>query len=68
MVVAMGGALFRLSRDQFVPYPFKDDKKPPFYWIRNLFTAPEYRTVTIAKLATDDVTKDITISDLICLL
>ncbi len=39
MIVAVGGALYRVSRDQFLPFSFKDGQSPQFNWIRNLLMA-----------------------------
>jgi ligand-binding sensor domain-containing protein/signal transduction histidine kinase len=38
VIVSASTNLFRVSRDQFVPYVFKDGQAPPFGWIYNLFT------------------------------
>ena len=36
VIAAFGGELFRINRDQMIPYRFKQDPPPPFYWIRDL--------------------------------
>jgi signal transduction histidine kinase/streptogramin lyase len=36
VVVSVVSNLFRVSRDQFVPYPFKNGQVPPSGWIYNL--------------------------------
>ena len=36
VIVSVVSNLFRVSRDQFVPYSFKDGRVPPFVWIYNL--------------------------------
>jgi PAS domain S-box-containing protein len=41
VVVSVGGNLFRVSRDQFVPYAYEGTNTPPLYWIRNLFSCPD---------------------------
>ena len=38
VIVSVSTNLFRVSRDQFVPYAFKDGQTPPFSWICNLAT------------------------------
>ena len=38
VIVSVVSNLFRVSRDQFVPYAFKDGQVPPFAWIYNLVT------------------------------
>ena len=38
VVVSVTSNLFRVSRDQFVLYAFKDGQVPPFAWIGNLVT------------------------------
>jgi ligand-binding sensor domain-containing protein/signal transduction histidine kinase len=38
VVVSVVNNLFRVNRSQFVPYPFKDGRTPPFGWIYNLIT------------------------------
>ncbi len=54
-----------LKNDSITNIPAPDDKALHDYYQQNLqpFTAPEYRAITIAKLSTDDVAKDIAISD-----
>ena len=54
-----------LRNDSVKDIPAPDDAAlQEFHKQHNdFFTAPEYRSITIAKLATDDVTKDITVSD-----
>jgi PAS domain S-box-containing protein len=47
VVVSVGGELFRVSRNQFVPYTFKEGSAPQFYWIRNLSTCRD-RTILVA--------------------
>jgi PAS domain S-box-containing protein len=36
VVVSVGGNLFRVSRTEFVPYPYRDNAVPDLYWVRNL--------------------------------
>ena len=38
VIVSVSTNLFRVSRDQFVPYVFKNGQTPPFSWIGNLAT------------------------------
>jgi ligand-binding sensor domain-containing protein/signal transduction histidine kinase len=38
VVVSVVSNLFRVSRNQFVPYSFQDGQAPPFNWIYNLVT------------------------------
>jgi ligand-binding sensor domain-containing protein/signal transduction histidine kinase len=38
VIVSVVSNLFRVSRNQFVPYLFKDGQAPPFVWIYNLVT------------------------------
>jgi len=38
VVVSVVSNLFRVSRNEFVPYAFKDGQAPPFDWIFNLVT------------------------------
>jgi signal transduction histidine kinase/ligand-binding sensor domain-containing protein len=38
VVVSVGGDLFRVDRNRFAPYPFKNGQAPPCYWIFNLTT------------------------------
>ena len=38
VIVSAATNLFRVSRDQFVPYSFKGGQTPPFSWIGNLVT------------------------------
>jgi peptidyl-prolyl cis-trans isomerase D len=54
-----------LKNSSITDVPAPDDKALQDYYQAHLqaFTAPEYRTITIARLSTDDVAKDITISD-----
>ena len=49
----------------FTDIPAPDDKTLNDFYQKNAaqFTAPEYRTLTIASLSTDDVAKDIQVSD-----
>lgn len=39
VVASLGGELFRVSRDQFVPYSFKNGQTPQLYWVRDLVVA-----------------------------
>ena len=41
VIVSVAGNLFRVSRNQFVPYAFKDGRVPPFSWVHNLATGRE---------------------------
>jgi peptidyl-prolyl cis-trans isomerase D len=54
-----------LQNDSMTGIPAPDDKTLNEFYKQHgdFFTAPEYRTITIAKLSTDDVTKDIVIGD-----
>ena len=38
VVVAVGGDLFRVGRDYFVPYPFPNGHKPSLKWVVNMIT------------------------------
>jgi ligand-binding sensor domain-containing protein/signal transduction histidine kinase len=38
VVVSVVSNLFRVSRNQFTPYSFKDGQAPPFVWIYNMVT------------------------------
>ena len=57
--------ILTLKNDSVTGIPTPDDKILKDYYEKNAknFSAPEYRSVTIAKLSTDDVAKDISISD-----
>ena len=41
VVVSVVSNLFRVNRNQFVPYPFKNGQPPPCGWIYNLITGRE---------------------------
>ena len=38
VVVSVGGDLYRVGTNYFVPYPFDDGQKPPLYWVLNMIT------------------------------
>jgi peptidyl-prolyl cis-trans isomerase D len=54
-----------LKNESIVGIPEPEEKTLREFYEKNskLFTAPEYRAITIARLSTDDIMKDVTISD-----
>jgi len=54
-----------VKNDSFGNVPVPDDKALQDFYRQNAekFTLPEYRAITIARLSTDDIAKDIAISD-----
>lgn len=54
-----------VNNESITSIPLADDKTLQDYFAQNPkpFTAPEYRALTIARLSTDDIAKDITITD-----
>lgn len=54
-----------VKNDSMTNIPAPTDKDLHDYYQQNIqnFTAPEYRSITIARLSTDDVAKDIVVTD-----
>lgn len=57
--------IITLKNSSMTNIPSPDDKALQDYYQEHIkaFTAPEYRAITIARLSTDDITKDMHVSD-----
>jgi len=57
--------IITIDNESIASIPQADDKALQDYYTQNPkpFTAPEYRALTIARLSTDDIAKDISITD-----